>query len=61
MAKHCRFLQACGHPNEVGAYWAAQLSDDREAAQRMLDEVDRRMRAAGWDDRREWRQAGIAA
>jgi hypothetical protein len=38
------------------------LADDADAAQRMLDDVDRQMRAAGWDDMREWkRQAGIAA
>jgi hypothetical protein len=61
MAKHCRFLQAHGREDEIGAYWAAQLSDDPDAAQRMLDDVDRRMRSAAWDDMREWkRQAGIA-
>jgi hypothetical protein len=62
MAKHCRFLQARGAPDEIGAYWAAQLGNDPQAAQRMLDDVDRRMRAARWDDMREWkRQAGVAA
>jgi hypothetical protein len=62
MAKHCRFLQACGSPDEVGAYWEAHLGDDAEAAQRLLDDVDRRMRAAGWDDMRQWkRENGVAA
>jgi hypothetical protein len=62
MAKHCRFLQEQGRADEVGAYWAAQLGDDAEAAQQMLDDVDRRMRRARWDDMSEWkRQVGIAA
>jgi len=60
-AKHCRFLQA-HDPDAVGGYWAALLDDDPAIAQRMLDETDRRMRRAGWDDMRDWRrQNGIAA
>jgi len=57
-----RYLARCGRPDEAGAYWAAMLGDDPDAAQRMLDIVDRRMRRARWDDMRQWkRHAGIAA
>lgn len=53
--KHARFLAATC-PNDIGIYWAACLADDATEGQRMFDAVDRRMRAAGWDDMREWRQ-----
>jgi predicted nucleic acid-binding Zn ribbon protein len=60
-AKHARFLQARRRPEELVAYWAAQLDDDPTVAQRAFDEVDHRMRAANWDDMREWRrEQGIA-
>ena len=55
--KHVRFLQATGAPGEVGAYWGAMLDDDPKVGQRMFDAIDRRMRAARWDDRPEWREA----
>jgi predicted nucleic acid-binding Zn ribbon protein len=58
--KHARYLAARGRPGEVGAYWEARLGEP-EAAQRVFDEVDLRMRRSGWDDMREWkRQRGIA-
>jgi hypothetical protein len=56
--KCARFLTARKRPEEVAAYWAAMLDDDPAVAQRMLDTTDRRMRRAGWDDMREWRQRG---
>ena len=46
--KHARYLQARRRPDELAAYWIAQLDDDPAVAQRMLDDTDRRMRAAGW-------------
>ena len=59
--KHIRFL-AAHDPGAVGAYWAACLDDDPAVGQRMFDAVDARMRRAGWDDMRQWKQqAGIAA
>jgi|SRR5580693_6858138 hypothetical protein len=56
-----RFLTARKRPEEVAAYWAAMLDDDPAVAQRMLDATDRRMRRAGWDDMREWRERGWRA
>jgi DNA-binding transcriptional MocR family regulator len=50
--KHGRYLAARGRPGEVPAYWAAMMSDDPAAAQRMLDATDRRMRIERWDDMR---------
>lgn len=60
--KHARFLTARRRPEELAAYWTAQLDDDPAVAQRAFDEVDHRMRCAGWDDMREWRrEQGIGA
>jgi hypothetical protein len=60
--KHARYLMARKRPEEMAAYWAAMLDDDPAVAQHMLDATDARMRAAGWDDMRQWkRQHGIAA
>jgi hypothetical protein len=50
--KHARYLQARRRPDELAAYWAAQLNDDPIEAQRVFDAVDRQMRCAGW--REEW-------
>jgi hypothetical protein len=50
--KLSRFLQATG--GDVVGFWAVQAGDDKAAAQRLLDQVDRRMRARNWDDTREW-------
>ena len=60
--KHARYLQARRRPEELAAYWAAMVDDDPAVAQRALDDTDRRMRCAGWDDMRAWkREHGIAA
>jgi hypothetical protein len=60
--KHARYLQARRRPDELAAYWAAMVDDDPAVAQRALDDTDRRMRGAGWDDMRAWkRENGIAA
>jgi hypothetical protein len=60
--KCARFLVDRRPPEELAAYWAAQLGDDPAAAKRMLDDTDRRMRRARWDDMRAWKhQRGIAA
>jgi hypothetical protein len=61
VAKHFRYLMARGRPEELTAYWMAQLHDDPAVAQRAFDEVDHRMRCANWDDMRQWRQQGIGA
>jgi uncharacterized protein YdaU (DUF1376 family) len=60
--KCARFLVDRRRPAELAGYWAAMLGDDPAEAQRMLDAVDRRMRAARWDDMRAWKaQHAIAA
>jgi uncharacterized protein YdaU (DUF1376 family) len=60
--KHARYLGNCGRPEQLGAYWAAQLGDDPVEAKRMFEAVDHQMRVAGWDDMAQWRQQhGITA
>jgi hypothetical protein len=60
--KHARYLQARRRPEELAAYWAAMVDDDPAVAQRALDDTDRRMRGARWDDMRAWkREQGIGA
>lgn len=60
--KHARYLKARRRPDELAAYWIALLDDDPAVAQRALDDTDRRMRGAGWDDMRAWkRENGIVA
>lgn len=55
--KHARFLIARRRPDELAAYWAGMLDPDPKVAQRMLDDTDRRMRCANWDDMRQWKAA----
>ena len=60
--KHARYLQARRRPEELAAYWLAMVDPDPAVAQRALDDTDRRMRAARWDDMRGWKQAqGVGA
>jgi hypothetical protein len=60
--KHARYLQARRRPDELAAYWLAMVDPDPAVAQRALDDTDRRMRGAGWDDMRAWkRENGIVA
>jgi uncharacterized protein YdaU (DUF1376 family) len=47
--QHMAFLNAHGNAGDLALYLAAQMSDDPDAAQRMFDLTDARMR----DDRRE--------
>jgi uncharacterized protein YdaU (DUF1376 family) len=52
MQKHGRFLVNRARPDEVAAYWTAQLGDDQIEAQRVFDAVDRQMRREAW--REDW-------
>ncbi len=55
-SKHCRFLKACGRPDELGAYFEAMAAGEGGIPeQRYFDAIDRRMREARWDDMRWWR------
>ncbi|HSR77588.1 MAG TPA: hypothetical protein VLN57_13465 [Xanthobacteraceae bacterium] len=57
--KHCRYLTACGRPGEDAWYFALIDGKTCLPPQEIFDAVDRRMRAARWDDIREntWQAA----
>ncbi|HSR77783.1 MAG TPA: hypothetical protein VLN57_14475 [Xanthobacteraceae bacterium] len=61
-SKHWRYLLACGPPDEAFRYVEAIDSATNLPPQELFDAVDARMRAARWDDMRQWKcQNGVAA
>jgi hypothetical protein len=48
--RHMRYLRERGTNGDLELYLAAQMSDDPQAAQRMLDLTNARMQAEGWED-----------